>query len=92
VAERLRMLAGPRELHLIGEGGRLALTRERIGDAIELLVALLDIADREPDMEEPDLEDGFVLSPRALSMAGPGCSVSDPGGCEHDGREIEDGY
>lgn len=45
--------------------------------------------ERDPDLEETDCEDSFVLSSSALHWAdGAGCSISDPGGCEHDGREV----
>lgn len=53
----------------------------------------LDRLDGDPDLEETDAEDSFVLSRQALAFAeGAGCSIADPGGCEHDGREHEDGY
>lgn len=36
--------------------------------------------------------DEDVYSAKRPAMEGPGCSISDPGGCEHDGREQDDGY
>ena len=46
--------------------------------------------------DEPDDEDfgGDEAEPdfaRIASRSGAGCAVADPGGCEHDGRELEDG-
>lgn len=59
--------------------------REQLGSAIEVLIALLDVADPEPDLEENDLEDSFVLSPSAQhSGTGAGCQISDPGGTDED--------
>ncbi|GGC23127.1 hypothetical protein GCM10011371_08550 [Novosphingobium marinum] len=42
------------------------------------------------DGEETMAEDAFWHGP--IINAGPGCPVADPGGCEHDGREQQDGY
>ena len=55
--------------------------REEISNAIEVLVGLLDAWDGDPDSEEDDLEDSFVLSRQASESAkGPGCEISDAGG------------
>lgn len=44
--------------------------------------------DGDPDLEETDAEDSFVLSARAVAYgSGPGCAISDPD-TEHDGREV----
>ena len=37
-------------------------------------------------------EDGINTGTGALRGNGPGCPLADPGGCEHDGREPEDGF
>ena len=54
--------------------------RTQIDCAIEVLIAVLDAADGDPDAETGnDLEDDFALSPRAIYMAdGPGCEITDP--------------
>lgn len=73
--------------------GRAAAMRE-IGDAVEGLIVFLDELEGDPDFENAtDTEDDFALSPYAVEWAsretrGPGCQISDPGGCEHDGREL----
>ena len=55
-------------------------TRADIASAVEVLVALLDVLDDDPDLEaEPDLEDDDAAED------------DDPAGCEHDGREPDDG-
>lgn len=133
------------------------LNRDELGHTIEVLIALLDIWDGDPDAETGnDVEDDFTLTANAVERAtsdpsvdcvdqdagayvewhtmrgsqkrGPnllagheddelngdetdgngaeddecawfevagyaaGCPVADPGGCEHDGREPQDGY
>jgi ribose 1,5-bisphosphokinase PhnN len=67
------------------------LDRRAISRAAQALIDLLDLIDGDPDFEEIDAEDSFVLSWYAQAE-GAGCPIADPGGCEHDGREIEDGY
>jgi len=69
------------------------VTRDSLALAIETLITVLDAIDGDPDLENGhDLEDDFTLSDRAVEFSeGPGCSITDPGGCEHDGREMEDG-
>lgn len=59
--------------------------------AIDLMDALSVDADIEPNGDEADgtgAEDDFI---EWGDGGGPGCPVSDPGGCEHDGREVDDG-
>ena len=59
--------------------------------AIDLLDALSVDADVEANGEELDgtaAEDDFIDRGNG-GIAG--CPVSDPGGCEHDGREVDDG-
>lgn len=65
--------------------------RTEIGDQIESLIAFMDVLDGDPDLEDAtDLEDDFHLTEGAKESwlsDGPGCPVSDSGGCEHDGCE-----
>lgn len=51
---------------------------------VELLLTRLDRADGAPDLETTGIEDDFMQHRGGL---GPGCPVSDPGGCE-----IADGF
>lgn len=54
--------------------------RDQLGSAVEVLIALMDVADGDPDAENAtDAEDDFALSPLALRFAehGAGCTVSD---------------
>lgn len=63
--------------------------RDELGNAIEVLVALLDIWDGEPDAEITDAEDDFASHyQRPWSRAG--CSISDPG--EEDDPAEEDDH
>lgn len=66
--------------------------RTELGNAIEVLVALLDVWDGDSDLEENDAEDSFELSEWARAQAkGPGCNVSDPDkGVEDDGEQTRD--
>jgi len=75
---------------------RRLVTRTQIADQIENLIALLDMLDGDPDLEENDAEDSFSLSSRARSRddTGPGCPISDPGGnpLELDGEGGDEYY
>lgn len=62
---------------------------DTIRATIEVLVAILDAREPDPDLEETFDEDGNA--PWWAQGSGPGCPISDPGGCEHDGREPEEG-
>ncbi|MCZ4342879.1 hypothetical protein O4H52_14750 [Sphingomonadaceae bacterium G21617-S1] len=77
--------------------------RQQIADFIEIAISLLDVAN-DPDLEDDDPaeeddpsgqcdEDGvntnFGMVSYTPGASGPGCALSDPGGCEHDGREPE---
>lgn len=53
------------------------LQREEIELAVESLIAQLDLRDGDPDLEETNIEDGFVVVP--FAERGPGCAISDPG-------------
>ena len=68
-----------------------------IAEAIEILIDVLDAIGGNPDEEEDDpsgqCDEDEVNTTFELAASGsPGCEISDPGGCEHDGREHEDGY
>jgi hypothetical protein len=58
------------------------VTRAQIEASVEALIELLDRIDGDPDFEETDAEDAFVLSAEAMRLVTdfPGCPVSDPGG------------
>ena len=68
--------------------------RDQLAGFISVAIDLLDMTDGDPDLEDgTDVEDDFVLSASANGYAegrGPGCEISDAGGCEHDGREPDD--
>lgn len=71
----------------------LRFDRNTLAGFVEVAVAILDCADGDPDVEangdEQDhnfTEECFVHHRLNVS---PGCPVSDPGGCDHDGREEE---
>ncbi|WP_324740119.1 hypothetical protein U8326_10090 [Tsuneonella sp. CC-YZS046] len=56
--------------------------RNTIASAVEVLVAVLDAMDGEPDQEDAtDLEDDFALSSPNAQLGGPGCLVSDNDSC-----------
>ncbi|MXP27907.1 hypothetical protein GRI58_03605 [Porphyrobacter algicida] len=52
--------------------------RDELGNAIEVLVALLDIWDGEPDDEVTEAEDDFLDRPKR-PWDRPGCDIADPG-------------
>jgi hypothetical protein len=70
----IQLLVGPGALALVGAGVPLLLSRERIEDTIELLVALLDVTEPDTDLEEIGLEDSFMAHGRDY---GPGCPAAD---------------
>jgi hypothetical protein len=66
--------------------------RAKVEAFVEISISLLDLMDGDPDTElngdETDhcnSEDDFI--DHSSHGGGPGCAISDPGGCEHDGRE-----
>lgn len=70
---------------LMGRSG----ARQEIGDQIESLIAFMDDLDGDSDFEDAlDTEDDEpTFYARVAGNDGPGCSIADVGGCEHDGRE-----
>jgi hypothetical protein len=74
--------------------------RNQLAGFIAVAIDLLDLADRDPDIEEDDAEDSFAPSLIALQLAGngPGCTIGDPDlavddqGCDdlNDDREHDD--
>ncbi|SFO94264.1 hypothetical protein [Qipengyuania nanhaisediminis] len=64
-------------------------SRTEIEGFIAVAIDLLDLADGDPDKEATAAEDDFADWP-ARPWHGAGCQISDPGGCEHNGREPED--
>lgn len=63
-----------------GEGGRALLSKERVADCIEVILTLLDIAERDHDLEETGNEDSFEDLNNRVMTSGPGCPVADPPG------------
>ena len=93
---QLQALATCRGLFLRGPGGTIALSNRTLAAVAEFAIALQDLigpdADLEPNGDELDGsmgEDDFHLQ-HGID-GGAGCPVSDPGGCEHDGREEDQG-
>lgn len=72
--------------------------RAKVEAFVEISISLLDLIDGDPDVEENgDETDGDFAAEDSFQSFGygdgvAGCPVSDPGGCEHDGREYEDGF
>lgn len=61
---------------------------------IEAAIQILDAYDGDPDLEGQSTEDEISCFSPFTTMGsgdGAGCSVADPGGCQHDGREPEEG-
>ena len=69
--------------------------QDELGNTIEVLVALLDVWDGDPDLQEGDedgqcSEDEISTNLHARYGEGAGCVISD-GDSEQDGREVDDG-
>ncbi len=63
---------------------------QEIADAVEILIDVLDLTSGDADVEaNGDEEDGDGAEDEegghTYYASGPGCEISDPGGCEHDG-------
>jgi hypothetical protein len=64
--------------------------RDELGNAIEVLVALLDVWEGDPDAEITDAEDDFAEHVQR-PWRGPGCEISDPSEeDDHCGGNVED--
>ena len=47
--------------------------------------------DHSGQADEDGIDTAYHLVCYTEGASGPGCTISDPGGCQHDGREIDDG-
>jgi hypothetical protein len=67
------------------------IPRSAVHEIIEMLLERLDFEDGDPEAEETDLEDSFVLSWYAQGDGGAGCAISDAGGgnVEDEGEDAE---
>jgi len=63
-----------------------SLSRAELGRLVHRMIDHMDDMEGDPDNECEGMEDDWVQH----KASGPGCPLSDPGGCEHDGREPED--
>lgn len=73
--------------------------REELGNTVEVLVALLDIWDGDPDEEDGQFsEDEPAAHFERLSGGGPGCPAADPDmavddeGCDDNEMDMDEGY
>lgn len=68
--------------------------REKVEAFVEISISLLDLIDGDADTEaNGDELDGTAAEDDCIDWGNggiAGCPVSDPGGCEHDGREPVD--
>jgi hypothetical protein len=69
--------------------------RAKVEAFVEISISLLDLMDGDPDIElsgdetdHTNSEDCFIG--HNFYEPGPGCPISDPGGCEHNGLEPVD--
>lgn len=70
--------------------------RPKVEAFAEISIALLDLIDGDPDLEDSDedgqcSEDEISTNLHAQWAGGAGCEISD-GDSEHDGREIDEGF
>lgn len=63
--------------------------RDQLGNAIEVLVALLDVWDGDPDAEVELVEDDFFERPIGIDF-GPGCDISDAPEDDDDDTAVDD--
>ena len=66
-----------------------SFSRDELSGFIAVAIDLLDLAEGDTDLEpNGDELDGSLgeddWHPAGLAFAGPGCPISDPGGCQHD--------
>lgn len=71
--------------------------RDKVEAFVEISISLLDLMDGDPDIELNGDETDHTQSEECfidhdIYGAGAGCPISDPGGCDHDGREPDDGF
>lgn len=71
--------------------------RQSLEGFISVAIGLLDVVDGDLDIElngdetdHSNSEDDFIE--HHYHGGGAGCPISDPGGCQHDDREPDDGY
>lgn len=58
-----------------------SLTRDELAALAERVIDRLDEIDGDPDEEQPDVEDSFVITWQArANSTGPGCPIAD---CDH---------
>jgi len=62
------------------------LSRPELARLVQRMIDRMDQMDGDPDLECGGMEDDWIQH----KADGPGCPISDPGGCQHDGREPED--
>lgn len=68
-------------------------SRKQVLGSFEMAPGFAHEDDEEDDPAGVHDEDGINTLSQGLQRSsehGPGCEISDPGGCEHDGREHED--
>ena len=89
----MQAIATSRGLALSGPGGVVFLSNRQLAAVAEFAIALQDLSQPDPDLESVGLEDDFEIPSMQLRFAanGAGCPVADPGGCEFDGCEEDDG-
>jgi hypothetical protein len=92
----LQALSTARGLALWGPGGTVFLSNRQLAAVAEFAIALQDLIQPNPDLEAngdeldgANSEDEFML--HSLWQGGAECPIADPGGCEHDGREPDEG-
>jgi hypothetical protein len=78
-----------------GPGGLVLLSNKTLAAVAEFAIALKDLIGPDPDIE-PDFNEDDALLPCwsngvARDAFGAGCPIADPGGCEHDGSEEDQG-
>jgi hypothetical protein len=92
---QVQAMATAKGLALRGPGGNVFLSNRQLAAVAEFAIALQDLLQPDTDFEpNGDELDGSMGEDDFHSQDGnwrgePGCAVSDPGGCEHNGREEE---
>lgn len=89
----LQLVGTDQGVAITGPGGSIVLNMETQAMLADFSVSLLDVLEPDPDSEpNGDEQDGNRSEDDFMHhglnwLREPGCPVSDPGGCEHDGRE-----